>query len=62
MPNQMAKVLLKSSMVDALKMGKCHNSDFQSFYLVISVTFFKIFNYNNLKWTSPVVSDFFTST
>ena len=62
MPNQMAKVLLKSSMVDALKMGKCRNADFQSFYLVISVTFFKIFNYNNLKWTSPVVSDFFTST
>ena len=47
MPNQMAKVLLKSTMVDAIKMDICHNSDFQSFYLVISVTFFKIFNYNN---------------
>lgn len=61
MPNQMAKILLKSGMVDAIKMDKCRNSDFSKLLPSNKCNFFQDI-YNNLKWTSPVVSDFFTST
>lgn len=39
--HQLAKALLKSSMIDVMKMGKCHDPDFRSSYLVIGIIFFQ---------------------